>query len=49
VNARIQFPPRPEVDALARAIVRARPQNGWITSAWIMDGWTAQPAYRHAR
>ena len=49
MNARIQFSPRPELDALARAIVRARPQNGWITSAWIMDGWTATPAYRHAR
>ena len=49
MNARYQFPARPELDALACAIVRVRPQNGWITSAWIMDGWTATPAYRHAR
>jgi len=49
VTARIQFPSRPEMDALARAIVSVRPQNGWITSAWIMDGWIAQPAYHHAR
>lgn len=45
MNARIQFPPRPMLDALMLAIVKARPQNGWITSAWILDGWTAQPSY----
>ena len=45
MNARIQVPPRPMIEALALAIVKARPQNGWITSVWILDGWTAQPSY----
>lgn len=47
--ARHQFPARPMLDALAQAIVRRRPENGWITSAWILDGWTAQPDYRTVR
>ena len=47
--ARFQFPARPVLDTLAQAIVRRRPENGWITSAWILDGWTAQPAYKVVR
>ena len=34
---------------LRDAITTRRPQNGWITSAWILDGWTAQPAYGTVR
>jgi hypothetical protein len=37
------------LDNLAQAIIKVRPQNGWITSAWILDGWTAQPSYRTVR
>lgn len=46
MKARVQFPARPMLDGLMQAINKARPQNGWITSAWILDGWTAQPVYR---
>ena len=49
MTARYQFRPRPMLDKLARAIVKTRPQNGWITSAWILDGWTAQPEYKAVR
>jgi hypothetical protein len=49
VKARVQFTARPALDGLRDAIVKRRPQNGWITSAWILDGWTAQPAYNEVR
>lgn len=49
MNARVQFPKRPMVDSLMAAIFKVRPQNGWITSAWIIDGWAAQPAYGTVR
>lgn len=49
MKARHQFPARPLVDNLMQAIFKVRPQNGWITSAWILDGWTAQPDYKAVR
>lgn len=49
MKARHQFPQRAMMDQLMGAIFKRRPQNGWITSAWILDGWTAQPDYRTVR
>jgi len=31
------------------AVNKARPQNGFITSSWILNGWTGSPAYGTVR
>ncbi len=49
MRARRQFPERAMMDQLMSAIFKVRPANGWITSTWILDGWTAQPDYKAVR